>query len=136
MDAIKTDSRFRGLVDLDRLGLAGHSLGGYTVLALGGAWEDWKLSGVKAVLALSPYSQPFILTDTLSDLDAPVMYQGGTRDFGITPSLRKNEGAYEMSPSPKYYVEFQRAGHEELCGVSALRYNSDLGENSYIGDSG
>ena len=32
--------------------LAGHSLGGYTVLALAGAWPSWKLANVRAVLAL------------------------------------------------------------------------------------
>jgi hypothetical protein len=39
------------------------------------------------------------------------MYQGGTLDFGITPSVRKSGGAYESSPSPKYFVELTRAGH-------------------------
>jgi dipeptidyl aminopeptidase/acylaminoacyl peptidase len=35
-------------MDLNRLVLAGHSLGGYTVLALAGAWESWKIRGVTA----------------------------------------------------------------------------------------
>jgi pimeloyl-ACP methyl ester carboxylesterase len=63
------------------------------------------------VLALSPYSQPFLLHGTLSALSAPVMYQGGTRDFGITPALQKTSGAYDQSPEPKYFVEFDKAGH-------------------------
>lgn len=109
--AIRTDERFRDRADLSRLGLAGHSLGGYTVLGLGGAWPSWKLEGVKAVLALSPYSQPFLVRDTLKNLDAPVMYQGGTLDFGITPWLDKTQGAYDQSSEPKYFVEFERAGH-------------------------
>lgn len=109
--AVKQDSRYRDRLDWSRLGLAGHSLGGYTVLALSGAWPSWKLDGVKAVLALSPYAQPFILKQTLAGLSVPVMYQGGTRDPGITPSIRKNSGAYTQSPSPKYYVEFEGAAH-------------------------
>ena len=28
-----------------------------------------------------------------------------------TPSLRRNGGVYDASPSPKYFVDFQRAGH-------------------------
>jgi pimeloyl-ACP methyl ester carboxylesterase len=111
IEAIRTDDRFRERVDWSRLGLAGHSLGGYTVLALGGAWPGWKLSNVKAVLALSPYTQPFLLHDTLAGLSAPVMYQGGTWDYGITPALHKSMGAYDRSPEPKYYVEFDRMGH-------------------------
>jgi len=109
--AIASDERFRSRVDLSRLGLAGHSLGGYTVLGLGGAWREWKLSGVKAVLALSPYSQPFIVRKTLGDLSAPVMYQGGTWDLGVTPAIQKTSGGYEQSPEPKYFIEFGRAGH-------------------------
>jgi len=111
VQAIQSDDRFSARVDLSRLGLSGHSLGGYTVLGLAGAWPSWRLGGVKAVLALSPYSQPFLVHDLLGGLDAPVMYQGGTLDFGITPSLRKNSGAYSQSPTPKYYVEFDKAGH-------------------------
>ena len=109
--AIGTDNRFRPRADLSRVALAGHSLGGYTVLGLAGAWPNWKLTGVKAVLALSPYSQPFLLRGTLAALSAPVMYQGGTRDLGITPTLQKTSGAYDQSPEPKYFVEFDKAGH-------------------------
>lgn len=109
--ALKQDARYRDRPDWSRLGLAGHSLGGYTVLALSGAWPSWKLDGVKAVLALSPYAQPFIVKQSLAGLNVPVMYQGGNRDPGITPSIRKNSGAYEQSPAPKYYVEFEGATH-------------------------
>ena len=109
---IGTDNRFRPRADLSRVALAGHSLGGYTVLGSAGAWPNWKLTGVKAVLALSPYSQPFLLHGTLSAaLSVPVMYHGGTRDFGITPTLQKTSGAYDQSPEPKYFVEFDKAGH-------------------------
>jgi predicted dienelactone hydrolase len=111
IDALPADERFRDRVDMTRLGLAGHSLGGYTVLGMAGAWPSWKLKGVMAVLALSPYTQPYGLHDTLGGLAAPVMYQGGTLDFGITPELHKSMGSYDRSPAPKYYVEFQGAGH-------------------------
>jgi len=109
--AIGTDNRFRSRADLSRVALAGHSLGGYTVLGLAGAWPSWKLPSVKAVLALSPYSQPFVEQGTLVALSAPVMFQGGTLDFGTTPMLQKSSGAYDRSPEPKYFVEFDRAGH-------------------------
>ena len=109
--AIERDDRFRFHADMSRLGLAGHSLGGYTVLGLAGAWPNWKMRGVKAVLAFSPYSQPYIVHRTLAGLSAPVMYQGGTRDFGVTPAVQKTAGAYDQSPEPKYFVEFDKAGH-------------------------
>lgn len=109
--AIKTDERFRDLIDWEHFGLAGYSLGGYTVLGLGGAWPSWKLPGIKAILAVSPFAQPFVQHKTLTDLSAPVMYQGGTLDFGITPWLQKSQGAYDQSTQSKYYVEFRNAGH-------------------------
>jgi predicted dienelactone hydrolase len=111
LDALRADEHWNPQADWKRLGLAGHSLGGYTVLGMGGAWRSWKLEGVKAVLALSPYDQPFIAKKTLGGLAAPVMYQGGTRDLGITPSVRKPGGGYDQSPTPKYFVEFEGAGH-------------------------
>lgn len=112
LNGLISDPRYRPPpFDWNHVGLVGHSLGGYTVLSLGGAWGRWKDPRVKAVLALSPYTAPFIQRQTLGGLDAPVMYQGGTRDFGITPYLNKGAGAYDQTPAPKYYVEFDGAGH-------------------------
>lgn len=112
LDALGRDPRYHAPpFDWNHVGLVGHSLGGYTVLGVGGAWPQWKDPRVKAVLALSPYTAPFIEKKTLAGIDAPVMYQGGTRDWGITPYLNKGNGAYPQTPAPKYYVEFDGAGH-------------------------
>lgn len=111
--ALRADPQWTNRIDWRRgVALAGHSLGGYTVLGLAGAWPNWRLQpGVSAVLALSPYAQPFVVRHDLSGLSAPVMYQGGTLDFGITPAVARPDGAYARSPAPKYFVEFQGAGH-------------------------
>ena len=111
IDAIAADPRFGPRADFTRLALAGHSLGGYTVLGLAGGWAGWDVPDAKAVLALSPYDQPFIVHETLGGLTAPVMYQGGTLDLGITPSIEKPDGGYDQSPEPKYFAEFYGAGH-------------------------
>lgn len=112
LDALSHDSRFGAApFDWNHVGLAGHSLGGYTVLGLAGAWPTWKDPRIKAVLALSPYSMPFLERKTLSNITVPVMYQGGTRDFGITPFTIMRNGAYDQTTAPKYFVEFQGAGH-------------------------
>src|SRR6185295_15677261 len=110
-NALATSPEFANRVDLVRLGYIGHSLGGYTVVGLAGGWASWKTPGVKAVLALSPYLEPYLVHGTLGGVSAPVMYQGGTLDFGITPSLRKAGGVYDATTSPKYFVDFTRAGH-------------------------
>jgi predicted dienelactone hydrolase len=109
--AIGADARYGPRADLARLGLAGHSLGGYTVLGLAGAWPAWRMPHVAAVLALSPYVLPFLLHNTLGGIDVPTMIQGGTLDFGITPTLHKAMGAYDELNAPKYYIEFKGASH-------------------------
>lgn len=124
IDALKQDPAWRGRIDWSRLALAGHSLGGYTVLGLAGAWPGWKLDGVKAVLGLSPYVQAYLAKGNLAGLSAPVMYQGGTLDFSITPAVRRQDGAYDRSPAPKYYVEFRRAGHLAWTELSSRAHTA------------
>jgi predicted dienelactone hydrolase len=111
IESIGMDERYAPRADFTRLGLAGHSLGGYTVVGLAGAWPSWKLPRIGAVLALAPYVAPFVEHRTLTGLSSPVMYQVGTPDRGITRAVRKAGGAYDRSPVPKYYIEFERAGH-------------------------
>lgn len=108
---LRTDPRWRDRADTSRLALAGHSLGGYTVLGLGGAWPSWQLPGVKAILALSPYSWPFQRSEGLRRLKAPVMFQTGSWDFAFTLPLSALGGGFGQSPSPKYLVEIDGATH-------------------------
>jgi len=112
LDEVLSQPTWQGVrIDPNRVGLAGHSLGGYTVLALAGAWPSWRDSRVKAVLALSPYCAPLLQKGDLQHLNVPVMYQGGTLDFGISPFIRKTRGPYDQSSSPKYFVDLAGAGH-------------------------
>lgn len=108
---LRSDARYRGRVDMSRLAYVGHSLGGYTVLGLAGAWPSWVGQPPRAVVALSPYVAPFISSNTLGRLRAPVMYQGGTLDFGITPTLTRTGGAYDLTAGRKYLAILPRAGH-------------------------
>jgi pimeloyl-ACP methyl ester carboxylesterase len=98
-------------IDWTHVGIAGHSLGGYTALALAGGWPSWKQPELKAVLALSPYCEPLALHGSLATLDVPVMYQGGTRDIGITPSVGKRGGCYAQTSAPAHFVDLDGAGH-------------------------
>jgi pimeloyl-ACP methyl ester carboxylesterase len=124
IDALHADETYQKRLDWSRLALAGHSLGGYVVLGLAGAWASWKMDSIKAVLALSPYSQPFIVHKTLGRLSAPVMYQGGTLDFDITPSLQKASGSYDLSPAPKYLVEFSKASHLAWTDIGIVAHDA------------
>jgi predicted dienelactone hydrolase len=106
--ALPNDRRFATRIDLHRLALSGHSLGGYTVLGLAGAWTSWTLPDVKAVLAFAPYTMPFRREGGIRHLAAPVMYQSGGFDPAFTRPLK---GAFADSPSPKYYIEIEHAWH-------------------------
>jgi dienelactone hydrolase len=111
LDALQKEVPWSSLVDKTRIGLAGHSLGGYTVLGVAGGWESWKRKDVKAVLAMAPFVEPFTRHGALDRIEAAVMYQGGASDLSITPSLRRPAGAYDKTPSPVWFVELKLAGH-------------------------
>ncbi|HVO87250.1 MAG TPA: hypothetical protein VMV45_01815 [Casimicrobiaceae bacterium] len=111
IDALLSDRAFAPIIDPLSIGAAGHSLGGYTVLGLAGAWPSWKDARIRAVLALSPYIEPCGLQATLGTLDVPVMYQGAQLDVGITPTLTGPDGAYAQTSSPKYFAELFGGTH-------------------------
>ncbi len=111
LSSMLDDRQYAPYVDLDRMGLIGHSLGGYTVLGIAGAWPSWKDSRFKAVLALSPFISPYMIKRGLKGIGIPVMYQGGTKDVPITPELRRRGGGYDQTRAPKYFLEFKGAGH-------------------------
>jgi len=125
LDAVLGGHWFRGVpVDVTRAGMAGHSLGGYTALGDAGAWPSWADSRIKAVLVMSPYAAPYLARGDLAGMHVPVMYQGGTLDWGVTPLVRKPGGAYDLSASPKYYVELSRAGHLAWTNFVPMFHNT------------
>lgn len=110
LSSMLDDRQYKNYVDLDKMGLIGHSLGGYTTLGLAGAWPSWKDKRFKAVLALSPYLAPYIVSRTIGKISVPVMYQGATNDMlDITTDVRKQ--AYPKTKAPKYFIELSGADH-------------------------
>ncbi len=123
LDAVLEEKSFEGVpIDHSRIGLAGHSLGGYTVLGLAGAWPSWKDPRVKAVLAMAPYCIPFFKTGDLAHLNVPVMYQAGSGDFAITPTVAREGGGYDLTSVPKSLVEFSMAGHLAFTSANPFRH--------------
>jgi dienelactone hydrolase len=112
--ALEVSPEFARRVDFSRIGYVGHSLGGYTVVGLAGGWRKWSAPsgrGLRAVLAMSPYIEPFVAHGTLAGVTVPIMFQGGTADVGVTPHVTRPGGAYEAAPRPKYLVVFVGASH-------------------------
>lgn len=121
--ALHQDPVWNARIDWSKLALAGHSLGGYTVLGLAGAWRNWKLPGVKAVIALAPYTNPYISKGTLENIDVPVMYQSGSRDTWIHPTVKSC--AFTQTPSPAVFVEFD-TNHFAWTNLNRDRRNAEL----------
>lgn len=117
---VSGDAALARIADTTRVGAVGHSLGGYAVLAMGGAWPAWRTREVKAVVALSPFVAPFIVHGTLPQLAVPVMYQGAQFDWGLTPAIEGPKGAFARSPAPKYYVRLLGATHVEWTNLACL----------------
>lgn len=111
LSSMLDDRQYKNYIDTDKIGLIGHSLGGYTVLGLAGGWQSWKDKRIKAVLALSPYLTPYLKSHGLQRISVPVMYEGGTKDEEITTHLRRKGGAYDQARAPKYFVELEGANH-------------------------
>jgi len=124
LDEILRDPRFGPSIDASRIGAAGHSLGGYTILGLSGARASWKDDRIKAALVMSPYLTPYLTAGTLPSVHIPLMYVGGTGDFTITPRVRRSGGAYDVSNSPKYWVEFAGVYHLDFSNIVCRTYGS------------
>jgi predicted dienelactone hydrolase len=120
LDEMLRDDEFGRRIDANRIAGAGHSLGGYTILGMAGAWPSWKDGRIKAALLLSPFLTPYLANGGLRSVHIPLMYQGGTRDSTITPDVSKPGGAYEVSNPPKYFAEFKGAGHLDWSNLVCL----------------
>jgi len=124
LNEVLKEKSFQGvMIDRNRIGLAGHSLGGYTALGLAGAWPAWKDPRIKAVLAMAPYCAPFLKTGDLAHLNVPVMYQVATGDFTITPTVAPEGAGYDLTSAPKSLVEFTLVGHLAWTGAIPWRHD-------------
>ncbi len=112
INTLKASPRFNGLIDFNRMGLAGFSLGGYTVLGMSGGWQRWKTPGIKAVAAIGSPTQGFHEHGNVTNINVPVMFQDGARDNN--EYVKMHGGTYDLAAPPKYYIEIQGADHLDL----------------------
>lgn len=97
----ESDPLLMGKMDLNRLVLGGHSLGGYAAIYLARAPHPFK-----AFFCLSPATQPFARAD-LAKINAPIMYLTGDLDHFHNNIFR----AFENTPSPKIFQSIFGGGH-------------------------
>lgn len=112
------------MIDPDRIGISGHSLGGYTAMGMAGGWQSWRDDRIRAALLFSPYIQPFLDDSLIGRIEIPLMFHGGTADLLITPWIARKNGAYDRVPAPKFYVEITDAGHMDWSDTRCIGYDS------------
>ncbi len=114
---------FHNKVDADRIGLFGHSYGGYTALAtvgghstsLGSTVPDKR---IKATIGLAPYTLRLTPAE-LAAVDVPTMMLVGTKDI-TTPAATNAEVAFQsISGRPSVLVEMTDAAHQSFTDVCA-----------------
>jgi len=116
----------QGKLDLARLGVAGHSFGAYTTMAIAGA--SYRLfqqgladSRVKAVVAMSI---PHLIGENFSTVRVPALHFTGTEDkihVVANDDVHHRRDGFDQSPGPDtYLVIFQGGDHMVFSGRPLL----------------
>ena len=110
-----------GHIDPARIGIAGHSFGGTTALALAGGTPSTPADPrVRAVVGMAAYTRP-LGDETLSAVDVPTLLVSGTSDT-TTPITLDTERPWTLvAGRPLLRVDLARAGHQSFTDVCAYR---------------
>jgi predicted dienelactone hydrolase len=109
---------FYGGVDDERIGVLGHSFGGFTTLAMISGFQDVPRDDrVSAIMPISP-AVGGLSEELLAEVDVPTFVLGGTSDT-VTPIDPNSVRAFEeTSGLPRWRVDIEAAGHNsftEIC---------------------
>jgi predicted dienelactone hydrolase len=122
-----------GKLDLEHIGVGGHSFGAYTAALIGGT--SVRLPGKQgpqrfadrradAIVLLSPQGEGRLglTADSWDQLHLPVLVVYGTRDFGPfgEPPSWRNEAFLKAPPGDKYDLELEGATHMQCADGIAV----------------
>jgi predicted dienelactone hydrolase len=122
LTAVRSHADYAAQIDPGRIALVGHSLGGYTVLGLAGAWPGWKLDDIAAVVALAPYAGTFEKAGELDEVETPMLFEAGEADIISERPMVK--AVFERAKAPRCMVVYPGAGH--LAWVDAAELPAEL----------
>lgn len=125
----QSNAELKDKIDRTRIGVAGHSLGAYTAMLIGGATVWFKGepparvadARVKAILALSPQGTGVqgLTRESFETIDRPMMSMTGSQDTGRNgqkPAWHKEPFA-NSRPGDKYLVYIEGARHLSFSGT-------------------
>lgn len=127
-----------GLIDPDRVALIGYSMGGYGAVSQLAKTSVPKISGLKAVVAISPWGgearYSVWSSAELASFTTPVLFIVGDRDdvVGYADGVRP---IYEKAVSAtRYMLVFENAGHTIGMGPASAETRATLWGLDYFED--
>jgi predicted dienelactone hydrolase len=118
-------SFYYATINPERIGMSGHSFGGYTSFYQG--FEDPR---IKAILPMAPATQQLaVFGFKMGEFPIPTMVMAGGKDKTLDTE-KDMTLAYEQLPAPKYYFELKTAGHysfTDICSLNLKQLADDIG---------
>ncbi len=104
-------------VDVDNIGMVGHSLGGWTEFNVAGDTPESPADPrVKAIVGLAAFTES-IPDETLRSIHVPTLLVGGTLDVTVDISANIDRPFAEIPGRPLYRVDIKGAGHQSFSDV-------------------
>ena len=114
------ESRYFERIDAGRIGVAGHSFGGFTALAMAAGFEDLPADPrVRAIMPISPIATS-LSTAELESIQIPLFILGGTSDITTPIDPQSVRGFGVPIVEPRYRVDVELAGHNSFTNVCQL----------------
>jgi len=128
LDALPSSNYAKYIKTFQQVGCTGHSMGGYTCMALAGAWDSWKRDEVISIALLSPWNKPYAVQERIVKMsNLKTLYQGGSKDRPISTDLIEPNGTFDKTESSKYLQIFKRARHSSWTdGILAKRFHEQM----------
>ncbi|HZZ78011.1 MAG TPA: hypothetical protein VFE62_05815 [Gemmataceae bacterium] len=123
----KDDTKFRGKLNLDAVGLAGHSFGAHTTLVAAGQKMASLHVHDKRIKAIVPMSAPvpkLNVDRAFAGMKVPMLLMSGTLDdspLGDTRAKERRVPFDKVSGVDKYFINFEGGDHMIFSGRLAAK---------------